>query len=115
MHWLLRTRRGCTDAARLTPRCPAWWRQLQVPTHAISLLLGRSSFEVQGDVADLVRVLLQPSACVGAPGHDRKVVCPGFGKGRFDQSAADALAAKGFGDFGVQEVQPIAVSLVLQP
>jgi hypothetical protein len=75
----------------------------------VSLLLGRSSFEVQGDVADLVGVLLQPCACVGAPGHDRKVVCPGFGKRRFDQSAADALAAKRFRDFGVQEVQAIAV------
>lgn len=81
----------------------------------ISLLSGRSRFEVQRDVAALVGMLLQPSACVGAPGHDRQVVRAGFGKRRFDQPAADALAAKRFGDFGMQEVQPIAVELVLQP
>ena len=83
-------------------------------TMPVSLLLGRSRFEVHRDVADLVGVFLQPSACVGAPGHDRQVVCPGFGERRFHQSTADAPAAKRFGDLGVQQVQAIAMELVLQ-
>ena len=42
------------------------------------------------------------------------MLCPGFGKRRIDQLAPDAVAAKRFGHFGMQEVQPIVVELVLQ-
>src|SRR5580700_1696670 len=59
-----------------------------------SLLVSSSSLEVHGDVTELVGVLLQPFACVRAPRHDRQVLLPGFGKRRFDQLAADAVAAK---------------------